>query len=444
MVTRTLSYSAFVFLITTVVAAAQQSPPGIDSSGGHSLVSFSHCGPSAACAEDLLESCGESSECGESCFGAGQCGGFLDDLGFVTSGYIQQSFNTNSVNPRNPPGGAGNWPGAGWIYRNDEYMLNRVYLTLSRAPDTSCGQWGIGGEVDVFYGTDYQFLQSRGLETETDFSNKWNSDNGSGLFGVGLMGIALPQAYMEIANEDISVKLGHFYHPLGFVRLDLSGASIGNTGTYSMFYAEFLPVTGGMMNWKATDQLSFTGGIHRGSGNWTDNNDNLNGFVGVDWLSADGNTLIMYKGDFGAEDAAGNNDQYIQSIVLEQKIGKRAAFIVQSDYGHVNNAAPGGGDATFYSIINMIGYQFTDKLHGGVRYELFDDVDGTRVVPAPGSGMWNALAVGGTYKICPNLWFRPEVRWDWFDGDTGVPSGAFGNGTENDQFLASFSVFMFF
>lgn len=443
MLTRTLSLTAFVVLVANL-AVAQEEPPGMSLSGGHSPVSFSQHGSSPACAEDLVNSCGEGSGCGESCFGAGHCGGFLDELGIVASGYVQQSINTNSVNPRNPPGGAGNWPGAGWIYRNDEYMFNRLYLTLQRTPDTSGGQWDIGGAVDVLYGTDYQFLQSRGLETHTDFTNKWNRGTGAGLNGIGLMGLALPQAYLEIANEDVSVKLGHFYHPLGFVRLDLSGASIGNTGTYSMFYGEFLPVTGSMVDWKATDQITLTGGIHRGSGNWTDNNDRLNGFVGANWLSADGNTLIMYKGDFGAEDAAGNNDQYIQSIVFEQKIGEHGAFIVQSDYGHVNNAALGGGDADFYSIISLLGYQFTDKLHGGIRYELFDDVDGTRVVPAPGSGNWNAFAVGGTYKICPNLWFRPEVRWDWFDGDTGVPSGAFGNGTENNQFVASFSVFMFF
>ena len=44
--------------------------------------------------------------------------------------------------------------------------------------------WDIGGAVDVLYGTDYQFLQSRGLETHGDFTNNWNSDDGSGLNGV--------------------------------------------------------------------------------------------------------------------------------------------------------------------------------------------------------------------------------------------------------------------
>jgi hypothetical protein len=79
----------------------------------------------------------------------------------------------------------------------------------------------------------------------------------------------------------------------------------------------------------------------------------------------------------------------------------------------------------------------------GVRYELFDDDDGARVAPAPGSGVWHAVSVGGTYKICPNLWLRPEFRWDRFNADSGVGPGPFKNGTERDQFLASFSVFLF-
>ena len=160
-----------------------------------------------SCADELV--CGEA-DCCNSLFSDRGGDGFLESLGIDISGYMQQGINTNSRNPRNPPSGAGNWPGAGWTYRNDEYMLNRMYLSLSRTPDTSNGQWDIGGAVDVLYGTDYQFLQSRGLETHGDLTNKWNSDNGSGLFGKGLMGFALPQAYLEIANENLSVKLGHF------------------------------------------------------------------------------------------------------------------------------------------------------------------------------------------------------------------------------------------
>ena len=136
------------------------------------------------CAGDFCCDAGSLVGCDGSLFDCGGRDGFLESLGIDVSGFLWQTVNTNSRNPRNPAAGVGNHPGAGWIYRNDEYQFNRLYLTLSRAPDTSCGQWGVGGQVDLLYGTDYVFLQSRGLETHSDFSNKWNSDTGSGFGGV--------------------------------------------------------------------------------------------------------------------------------------------------------------------------------------------------------------------------------------------------------------------
>lgn len=399
------------------------------------------CARLVPCAGDCSCDGYGDSGCGCSLF-SDACGdGFLERLGLDVSAYFQQSVNTNSRNPRNPPTGFGNWPGAGWMYRNDEYMLNRAYFSVTRTPDTSNGQWDIGGAIDVLYGTDYQFLQSRGLETHRDFTNKWNSDDGSGLFGIALMGVAMPQAYLQVANDRLSIKLGHFYHPLGFERLDRHGHLIGNTGTYSVFYGEFLPVTGGMADLTLTDQFTVSGGIHRGNGNWQDNNDNLNGFVAFRW--SDDDTLVSFVADAGAEDNAGQNDQYIQSIVFQQRLGENWLYIFHTDYGFVQNGAPGGTHANWYSIINTLGYTFSEKFAAGFRYELFDDDDGARVVPAPGSGKWNAFAIGGTYKVCPSFWLRPELRWDRFNADSGVGPGPFKNGTERDQFLASFSLFLF-
>jgi hypothetical protein len=71
--------------------------------------------------------------------------------------------------------------------------------------------------MDLLYGTDYAFLQARGLETRSDFSPHWNSSTGSGFGGVGLMGLAMPQLYAELAYNDMKVKLGHFYYPAGFI-----------------------------------------------------------------------------------------------------------------------------------------------------------------------------------------------------------------------------------
>ena len=104
----------------------------------------------------------------------------------------------------------------------------------------------------------------------------------------------------------------------------------------------------------------------------------------------------------------------------------------------------GGGDDSFYSVVNRLAYEVNDKAIIGVRYEWFDDTNGTAVFPSPGPRIYHGLAVGGTYKWCPNIWLRPQVRWDWFDADSGVAPGPWGDNTYRDRFIASFSLFTFF
>lgn len=369
---------------------------------------------------------------------------WLERHGISISGLLWQSVNTNSRNPQNtPPPGAGNFPAGGWIYRGDEYMLNRLELFLSKPTNTEDCDWDIGGNIDLLYGTDYILLQSRGLETHGDFTGKWNSDNGVGLFGGGLQGLALPEAYLEVAYRNAQVKLGHFYHPLGFERYDPNANLIGNTLTYSGTFSQFAPVTGMQVDVQMNERLALTGGFHRGDANWEDNNDRLNGYGMVSWTSCDAMTELRYTFDIGAEDDAGVQDQYIHSIVWQQRFCEKWIYAINHQFGHVSGGAPGGGDATWYSFVNHLAYEVNDKLIVGMRYEWFDDVDGTRVFPAPGAGVWNEIDFGGTYRLTETIWLRPELRWDWFDADAGVASGPFKNGTRRSQFMASLSLFVF-
>jgi len=217
------------------------------------------------------------------------------------------------------------------------------------------------------------------------------------------MGLALPQAYAKVAHDNVSLTLGHFFHPMGFERYDPVRSIIGNTATYSLFYSELLPVLGVMADWKLSDRVTFTGGFHRGSGNWEDNNNELNGFGAVGLTSSDGQTSLNYVFDIGAEDDAGVNQQYLHSIVFEKNFCDKWTYLFQTDYGFVQNGAGGGQNASWYSVIQALGYAINDQWNVGVRYEWFDDVEGTRVRPAPGPGVWHETGIGGTYKLTPNF-----------------------------------------
>ncbi len=180
-------------------------------------------------------------------------GTLLDRWGIAVDGQLAQGVTTNSRNPTNPAPGTGNLPATSFNYRNDEYMLNSMYLTVGRKTDAGPSGWDIGGQIDLIYGTNYIFLQSRGLETRSDLSNRWSSNDGSGLGGVGLMGLAMPQLYMEVACNDLTFQLGHFYLPVGYERpIPTENFFYSNSYGFS-FSFETVPVVGMYANWKTSD-----------------------------------------------------------------------------------------------------------------------------------------------------------------------------------------------
>ena len=81
----------------------------------------------------------------------------LDRWGIGIKGHLEQGVTTNSRNPTNPAAGVGNFPATQMNYRNDEYMLNSLYLTLERKTDTGGSGWDIGGHLDLIYGTTTSF-----------------------------------------------------------------------------------------------------------------------------------------------------------------------------------------------------------------------------------------------------------------------------------------------
>jgi hypothetical protein len=72
-----------------------------------------------------------------------------------------------------------------------------------------------------------------------------------------------------------------------------------------------------------------------------------------------------------------------------------------------------------------------------LRSEWFDDINGAAVMPTPGPGVYHDITLGLNYKPRERLIIRPEIRWDWYEADTGVGPGPFGNGTRRSQFMAA-------
>jgi hypothetical protein len=397
--------------------------------------------PEASCF--CLQCSPEPVECVDSRTMFEKCGLF-EQWGIAIGGHLEQGITTNSRNPTNPAAGVGNFPATQMNFRNDEYMFNSLYLTIGRKTDTGGSGWDIGGNMDLMYGTNYIFLQSRGLETNRDLTNRWNSDTGSGVGGVGLMGLALPQLYLEVAHDDLTVQVGHFYLPLGYERQIPTENTFYSNSYGFTFSFETFQVLGLYADWKLNDKLQIGGGFHRGMGNWADNNNDLSGFGTATWLGDDGNQSLSFVFSIGNEADIGTETLYVQSLIFEQKISDRSSYVLHSDFGCQQNVLPGGETARWYNVVQELAYEINHCWSAGLRFEWFDDVNGFAVSPTPGPGVFYDLTLGLNYRPCDRLIVRPEVRWDWFDADTGVGPGPFGNGTERSQFMAAMDVIFSF
>src|SRR5581483_12191028 len=89
------------------------------------------------------------------------------------------------------------------------------------------------------------------------------------------MNLAIPQAYVETAINDLKVKWGHFISPVGFYTVG-TYQNFFNTIPYTYQYGEPFTHTGFLAQYQATDDLNLGAGMTRG---W-DNFGNFNPGVG--------------------------------------------------------------------------------------------------------------------------------------------------------------------
>ena len=122
------------------------------------------------------------------------------------------------------------------------------------------------------------------------------------------------------------------------------------------------------------------------------------------------------------------------SHTFNPKLTYMTELIYGYQYGVPANV-PGGiistnvtsGTAHWGSWVQYLNYNFTSKLMGIVRYELFDDFEGQRT---GFEGVYSALTVGCQYKPTKSVMIRPELRYDYngystpFEGKHGIFTAA--------------------
>ncbi|TWU65305.1 hypothetical protein V7x_08510 [Crateriforma conspicua] len=379
---------------------------------------------------DGLPSYGCDSGCDSGCGLGGGCLGGECDLGdpftlfgeyegVSIGGWVQMGYHTAALPLFNS--------------RPDEYQLHQAWLYAEKAIDTSNG-FDIGGRIDYVYGTDSQDTQAFGI-SNNHWDNDW--DNGTDY------GHAMPQLYVEAGYGDLSVKAGHFYTIIGW-EVVTAPDNFFYSHAYTMYNSEPFTHTGALATYNVGDHVSVMGGYVFGwDSGFEDNGDAFLGGVSVGLTDSLTVTYATVGGRFGdgninrvVDGVVGRGENgYMHSIVADYAVSDNLQYIFQSDLLDTEDI-DGATVRDTFGINQYLIYTLSDCWAVGTRFEWYQ----------ADAGVFNtdndiyALTSGVNYKPHANVLVRPEIRWDWVDGD---PTDILEN-SDDDQFTFGIdTIFLF-
>jgi len=322
--------------------------------------------------------------------------------------------------------------------RDGEYQANQLWVFAEKETNTGGCGWDVGGRVDFLYGTDWRFTQANGLE------DNWNDSH-------RFYGAALPQVYMDVAINNLTVRMGHFYTIIGYEVVPATD-NFFYSHTYAKQYGEPFTHTGLLGTYEVDRSLTVSAGFGRGWNNWEDNNSDLSFLGGVTTTSCDGRSALSLALSTGDYDDASTLNRTMYSLVFSRQASDRLSYVIQYDWGRDQEGGRPGFDGGWYGINNEMFYCVNDEWDVGMRGEWFRDADGTRVGGIGAPNGWNLgpdidsdrigwagtfweITIGANWSPYENVVVRPECRWDWYSGPrAGGSTLPFNSGKSLDQF----------
>lgn len=341
--------------------------------------------------------------------------------------------------------------------RNWQAMMNQLCLIAERTLDLDDDGWDWGARVDLLYGTDGFLTNARGLDAYpfNQVDNVGVPRWGSGRY----YSLVMPQLYGEIGRGDVSVRIGHFYSPLGYDTLP----AVGNffySHSYDFFYGTPNTHTGVLATWEPEDGVRLASGVTNGWDNFSDGMpraanpgypgaaSNLAYLGSFTFASEDGRDLVSVAISSGNEytpeiDPAVNpgevlvGNRTVLTAYWVNEFAERLTYVVEGSSAWQFNADTGlenqgqlPGLAQWYGICQYLYRGVTDTLSVGTRVEWFRDNNGSRIVyPARNAatnstpfadgfaGNFWEVTLGLNWLPTPNWIVRPEIRYDWFTPD---------------------------
>lgn len=360
---------------------------------------------------------------------------FLQQHKTVLGGWLQQGITFNSHNPSDGFNGP--------VATNDlegEYQMNQMWLYLHRPADNGGCGFAWGGHIDIMYGTDGRFGINKGLEDRIyGFNNE-------------TYGIVIPQFYLELAYNNLSVKLGHF---AGILDYEMVPGPFNPFYSHSYSYGYTVPqlVTGALADYKLNDNWSVQAGTHRGWMQFEDFNNAWDVMAGIKWQSCDQKTELRYALSSGKQSmlpfGLDDKNRFVSSIVFQHQVTEPLRYVAVQNLGIERDPFRTGADAQWYGLNQYLLYAINKCWSANLRVEWMRDDDGMRI-GGPGNmegvRAWDGFGYAGNfYNVTAGLnwrptgnWLiRPEIRWDWYDGADswiqGKPALPFDGGERDHQ-----------
>lgn len=289
----------------------------------------------------------------------------------------------------------------GFNMNRDNVNLHQQYFYAERTADGSYG-WDWGFRTDAIYGIDANNTQAFGNNPGTyDFMNGLD---------YGAYGWAFPQAYVEIANGDLSIKAGHFYTLIGY-EVVTSPDNFFYSHAFTMNNSEPFTHTGVVATYNVNDNVTAYGGWTAGWDTGFDQLGNGSSWLGGLSLALTDNATLTYistYGNFGWM-APNSDDSYSHSVVLDVAVNDRLNYILQSDMLSAGDSTTPATGPTTVAESDTIGinqyliYSINDCWAAGARVEWWKN-NGVST---------NAATFGLNYKPHANIVLRPEIKHEW-------------------------------
>lgn len=359
----------------------------------------------------------------------------------------------------------------------NKWMGNQYYIVVEDALEQE-DEINFGFRVDNLFGNDWAFNYEQGM-----FNNAFRP---VGSFA----GYDMAQVYAEahlpdpfLGTNGIDVKGGRWYTLAGYEVVPAIGRPLYSV-PYMFTYGQPFTHVGVLTTWHLTDRINLYNGAINGWDRWFNERYQWGYIGGLGWTSKDektnftfiavwgpnqypsflpANQQIYPTGTFNIPSVAGldnpnyhSNDRTLFTSVLSHQWTDKLTQVIETDQGWEQNV-PGlasqldGGLPTtaagkgqqWQSFGNWFLYNFTDKLTGVWRSEIFWDQQGGRTGLNDGTRFvgdrFYEQTLGLIYKPCPYLWIRPEARYDWSQYHP-----AYTDNTRKEQFTLGLDVIVLF